>query len=672
MPGGIHADSAKDFWKDTLKANAWVMDVIQHGYSLPFHTVPLSSFEKNNASARNNMTFVRQELEVLRKSGVVSFVNTKPTVVSPLTVATNSEGKFRLCLDVSRSVNLCIHTPKIILADLKAAAQITEPGDWQAVYDLSSAYFHVKIIDSQVQFLGGAFENEQGGQQFFVYNFLPFGIASAVHALTKIMKPLTAYFADKGIRHSIYLDDGRIVASTLDQAKKDLEQVYDTLQKSGWTIAKAKSDTIHSISQSKEYLGFIIDSADMKIFMKPQKILVLRKLVQECIKNSGKRVKVKFLAKVLGSMIATVPALGDIPKFFARLGYYALESQVELAGWNSLVLITPEICDSLGHFLDQLSLFNGTPMAQSANSFSLISLLGPPTKYLADRLVPQHIPELPADIFASDASNIAVCAYSVSASMPFFFIGKFSEQQSKISSGHRELLAIQMALEARFNTVGPWESRTNIFWLTDSQNLVTFLTKGSTKKPIQESVILIFLLARKLNINILPIHLSRNDPRIEMADSGSRIRDSDDWSIDPESFEIINKQFGPFTIDLFADSSNSKCALFFSDFNCPGTAGINAFAHSWDTHNLWVCPPVSKILETWRKLSKTDCEGIIIVPAWKSANFWPFLFPKTKTHQMIKVLKYIHPKIIQNQRAMSPLSGTTTFPFLLIKFVSKQ
>jgi hypothetical protein len=297
----------------------------------------------------------------------------------------------------------------------------------------------------------------------------------------------------------------------------------------------------------------------------------------------------------------------------------------------------------------------------------LLALLGPPDDFFTSSFVPNHISELPKEIFASDASNVAVCAYSLKSEKDFFFIGQLSPEQTVLSSGHRELLAVKLSLQAKLNSSGPWDSWVNVFWLTDSENLVCFLTKGSTKPEIQASVLQVLLIAKQLKAKLIPIHLKQNDPRIQIADAGSRVRDSDDWSLDEFSFHCLQNQFGPFSLDAFADSSNAKAAHFFSDFLCPGTWGINAFAHSWDGHQVWLCPPVSKILQTIRKLNKSRLTGVLIVPNWKSADFWPILFPKSNLRlPIIKEIREIFPSIIQNQRALSPLSGKTQFSFLAI------
>jgi hypothetical protein len=146
----------------------------------------------------------RKEIDKLKESGVVKFIDEQPHCVSPLTVATNKAGKKRLCWDGSRTVNQHIQDKKVTLADLKAALEVTEKGDWQT--DLSRAYHHIKIMNIQTKYLGAAIENEQGQKQYFVFLYLLFGISSAVHCLTKVFKPISLYIAAKGIRHTIFLD----------------------------------------------------------------------------------------------------------------------------------------------------------------------------------------------------------------------------------------------------------------------------------------------------------------------------------------------------------------------------------------------------------------------------------------------------------------------------------
>jgi hypothetical protein len=284
-------------------------------------------------------------------------------------------------------------------------------------------------------------------------------------------------------------------------------------------------------------------------------------------------------------------------------------------------------------------------------------------------MIPNHVKNLPSEIWCGDASNVAVCAYSIDTGKDTYFIGKLLPAECQLSSGGRELLTVKKALEAHRLITGPWKQNTLLYWLTDSTNLVTFLTKGSTKPAIQVIVIEVLCLARSLNCILQPIHLLRDDPRIVIADAGSKAPDSDDWSIDQDSFKWLERELGPFTLDCFADESNNKVPRFFSNFLCPTSLGVDAFCHSWENENCWICPPVSKILSVVKKLDNTKGRGVLIIPKWTTASFWPYLFPDgEKPIPIFDGTIEFHPNILQNQRARSVLSGKTPFSFLALVY----
>ena len=62
QPGGIHDPNVRHFWEHVLKANAWVLDTLKHGYALPFLSTPKPVCLRNNLSARQHESFVRQEV----------------------------------------------------------------------------------------------------------------------------------------------------------------------------------------------------------------------------------------------------------------------------------------------------------------------------------------------------------------------------------------------------------------------------------------------------------------------------------------------------------------------------------------------------------------------------------------------------------------------------------
>jgi hypothetical protein len=91
------------FWRDTLKANSFVLDIIEKGYTIPFVVEPPPHFGPNNKSARDHAGFVAGAIEKLLLAGVVR-ENSVPYCCSSLTVAIYI--KLRLALHLSRHVNL--------------------------------------------------------------------------------------------------------------------------------------------------------------------------------------------------------------------------------------------------------------------------------------------------------------------------------------------------------------------------------------------------------------------------------------------------------------------------------------------------------------------------------------------------------------------------------------
>ena len=171
-------------------------------------------------------------------------------------LARQFQKRKRMCWDGLLCVNSLVKEQPIKLAHLQRALEMTRTGDFQVKYDLQSAFHHIKINREHVLYLGAAFEDEEGKKIYFVFDFLPFGLSSAVHCIAKLFKPINAYLHQKGIRHSIYIDDGRILAGTKREAEDGRKFTYEVLKRSGGVLEKSKSDGEGQAGQIKEYLGF--------------------------------------------------------------------------------------------------------------------------------------------------------------------------------------------------------------------------------------------------------------------------------------------------------------------------------------------------------------------------------------------------------------------------------
>lgn len=128
------------------------------------------------------------------------------TVINPLGVVQNSNGKSRLILDL-RHVNSYLRYCRFKYEGIQTAAELFQSNDWVFKFDYKSGYHHVDIYDPHTTFLGCAIVLA-GKMRYFKFSVLPFGLATGPYVFTRIQKTLVKYWRSKGYRIFTYLDDG--------------------------------------------------------------------------------------------------------------------------------------------------------------------------------------------------------------------------------------------------------------------------------------------------------------------------------------------------------------------------------------------------------------------------------------------------------------------------------
>ena len=97
--------------------------------------------------------FVDHEIKMLLNSGCVSTLSHKPTVVNPLSVATNRAGKKRMVLDC-REINSSIAKYAIRFEDGYLFDKIFTKNSYLGNFDLKGAYHHIEIFETHREYLG--------------------------------------------------------------------------------------------------------------------------------------------------------------------------------------------------------------------------------------------------------------------------------------------------------------------------------------------------------------------------------------------------------------------------------------------------------------------------------------------------------------------------------------
>ena len=113
----------------------------------------------------------------------------------------------------------------------------------------------------------------------------------------------------------------------------------------------------------------------------------------------------------------------------------------------------------------------------------------------------------------------------------------------------------------------------------------------------------------------------------DIADYISKLRDFDDWKVNPIIFQNVDKAWGPFTVDCFASDYNCQVERFQSKFCIPNTETVDTFTVNWAGESCWLVPPLYLIGHALLHAEACKAKGALVVPLWKSAAFWPLLCP---------------------------------------------
>ena len=144
-----------------------------------------------------------------------------------------------------KAPNRFVVAPHFKMESIRTVKNIIREGDWMAKLDLKDASRYQRFL----QF--------KWNSETWQFRVLPFGLNSAPHAFTKLLKPVVA----EGV--ILYLDDMLILAEDKKEGRKYLATVPELLVTLGFIISIEKS--MFDLTQSIDFLRFLLDSWTMTI-----------------------------------------------------------------------------------------------------------------------------------------------------------------------------------------------------------------------------------------------------------------------------------------------------------------------------------------------------------------------------------------------------------------------
>jgi site-specific DNA-methyltransferase (adenine-specific) len=95
---------------------------------------------------------------------------------------------------------------------------------------------------------------------------------------------------------------------------------------------------------------------------------------------------------------------------------------------------------------------------------------------------------------------------------------------------------------------------------------------------------------------------------------------SKEWGTPQHFFDKLNKQFGPFTLDPCANTSNYKVATYY-------TENDNGLTQDWRGHTVFVNPPYGRGIKDWIEKAYKESlapgtKVVMLIPARTDTRYW--------------------------------------------------
>ena len=562
-------------------ATPQIVSLIQEGIKPQWVIAPDLSLHARQGPNLQQAESILQDYE---KSGAVKRVGKDGTshLLPWFLISKPEDGggtKWRFISDC-REINEHFQVKKFCLAHMQEIFPVLQKGHWAAKIDLKDAYFHLPVNEALKPFL-----RHLVGNQVWEYQAGPFGLNVMPQLFQSVMHTFEKRWRRKGIQVYIYLDDILMVAPTPKILEKHLQMIVEDLLDSGFKINLKKS--VLEPTQKVNHLGFVINLADGKLQLVPQKIKGIRKELGKFLIK--KEMSKRQMSAILGQIRANLLALPFLRAFTSSLASFLQEKARD--PWDSKHFISPEIKEQLKEIRSLLESWSGRPF---------------PTK--ASR------------VLHSDSSTLGWGGIDIVSGEK---IQEFWREQKTLHINVKEM-------EAAINTVRSLAKPGETIQLcVDNQVIYYYLQKGGGRKnPFNKMLQPFFhwLINQKVSLQVKWVPSAKC-----LADPLSRWeRDRGDYSLDPNLFQWLSKFFSKFIClktDMFASPGNKKLTNFCSRWPHWQASAVDALRCPLDNlGGLYANPPwsiIGKFLQRLREFPQV--RALMVVPFWDSATWWPQL-----------------------------------------------
>ena len=226
--------------------------------------------------------------------------------ISPLTLATRftdewkarldgSTPKRRVCFDASRALNTRLTRWRFRYTDFPYILAHIKRGNFLVMVDLRSFYLQLPMAAEFTAFLS---LRDPFTGELLRYLRCPFGLSTAPAWASAVTSEIRRVLIARGIKLNFwYIDDCVAIFESRAEAEAGLKIILQTLREFGIPVAQEK---IQRPTQQAELLGIIVDTAAMKLRVKPEHMEYSSETIRRILRQG--RMSKKLLKSLCGTL----------------------------------------------------------------------------------------------------------------------------------------------------------------------------------------------------------------------------------------------------------------------------------------------------------------------------------------------------------------------------------
>lgn len=131
------------------------------------------------------------------------------------------------------------------------------------------------------------------------------------------MEPVFATLRQLGHLSSGYIDDSWLTGPVWDDCAKNVVDTVKLLDILGFVFVVHPEKSVFILTQKLVFLGFILDSVSMLVYLTPEKALKLKQAATDLL--NCKNPTIREVAKVLGLIVSSFPGIAYGPLHYHHL-----------------------------------------------------------------------------------------------------------------------------------------------------------------------------------------------------------------------------------------------------------------------------------------------------------------------------------------------------------------